>query len=344
MSDLHAILADSANRLFTETLSRQSRAAAEEGNLPDGLWQAIEENGFCHVLVSEARGGAGAGWLDALVLLKACGVHAVPLPLPETILAAWFLDQAGLEVPNGPLTFAAADMTTSGGATVCRGPLNAVPFAAYCAHVVALAPAESGLHVALFAKEKSAEPLATIARDPVAHLTVTSAAIADAIAPLPADAAMLFGALMRSAGIAGALQAVLSQAVEYAGDRKQFGRPIAKFQAIQHQLAELATHTARVGVAVDAAGRAVADDAHAAAFDIAVAKVLAADAARTGASIAHQTHGAIGFTYEHGLHFWTRRLWSWAPDYGGATHWARMLGEQAIAAGGHGLWSKIVAR
>ena len=105
---------------------------------------------------------------------------------------------------------------------------------------------------------------------------------------------MQAGALMRAAGIAGALQAALAQAVQYAGERVQFGRPISKFQAIQHQLAEMATHAASVGVAADVAARAMSADPTDAAFEIAAAKLRAADAAQLGASIAHQTHGAIG--------------------------------------------------
>ena len=115
-------------------------------------------------------------------------------------------------------------------------------------------------------------------------------------------------------------------------------------ETFQHQLAEMATQAASVGVAADLAAAAAARDPNKAEFEIAAAKVRASDAAQTGASIAHQTHGAIGFTYEHGLHFWTRRLWSWGPDYGGAAHWARLLGRRAIASGGHTLWSDIAAR
>ncbi len=344
MNDLQKILADTADRLCTDHLPKKIREAAEVGEWPAALWTAVEGNGFTRVLVSEAGGGAGGTWEDALILLKACGAHAVPLPLPETIIAAWLLDQAGLEVPDGPLTFASASLATSDVGVTCLQPMTSVPFAGQCAHVVAVAPATDGLQVALFASGEVMNPQTTIARDPVADISVSEPALAHGTASLPVDSVMLFGALMRSAGIAGALQSSLMQAVQYAGERIQFGKPISKFQAIQHQLAELATHAASVGVAVDMAGTAVTRDPGNAGFEIAAAKVRAADAAQIGASIAHQTHGAIGFTYEHGLHFWTRRLWSWGPEYGGSAHWARQLGRQAISSGGPALWSTIAAR
>lgn len=344
MNELQTLLTDTANRLFTDKLTKQVRIAAEDGDWPQDLWNAVEETGFPKVLVSEARGGSGAQWMDALVLFKACGVHAVPLPLAETILANWFLDQAGIEVPDGPVTFAAADLKTGPDGPKLAKPIQDVPFAGNCGHVVALAPSESGLQVALFANPQISTGVSTIAREPVADVSASGPAMASGVAILPENAAMLFGALARSASIAGALQSVLLQSVQYAGERVQFGRPISKFQAVQHQLAELATHAASVGVAVDAAARAVQADPNAAEFDVAAAKVRASDAAQIGASIAHQTHGAIGFTYEHGLHFWTRRLWSWGPEFGGAAHWAQLLGKKAIEGGGYGLWSTVTAR
>jgi len=343
MNEFQTILSDTANRLFTDSITKDTRIAAEEGTWPGKLWDAVEQNGFCHVLVSEVRGGTGATWSDAMVLLQACGAHAVPLPLPETIVAAWLLDQAGLDVPEGPLTFGSADLAGQGSDTRLAAPMCKVPFAADARHIVAVSPEGNGIRVALLSDAETTGPLASIARDPVADVQAATVT-ASGVAALPADVVMQAGALMRAAGIAGALQTALLQAVQYAGERVQFGRPISKFQAIQHQLAEMATHAASVGVAVDIAARAMSADPMDAEFEIAAAKLRAADAAQLGASIAHQTHGAIGFTYEHGLHFWTRRLWSWGPEFGGASHWARILGRRAIAEGGHALWPQVTAR
>ena len=125
MNEFQTILSDTANRLFTDNLTKDTRIAAEDGTWPQALWQAVEENGFCRILVSEARGGAGASWSDAMVLLKACGLHAVPLPLAETIVAAWFLDQAGLDVPEwmegAPLPASAAEADDQARETVLTG-------------------------------------------------------------------------------------------------------------------------------------------------------------------------------------------------------------------------------
>ena len=149
------------------------------------------------------------------------------------------------------------------------------------------------------------------------------------------------GALMRSNQMAGALESILDQSVRYANERIQFGRPIGKFQAIQQDLAVLSTHVAASSVAADYASFCM--DKGDPDFAIAVAKSRIDDAVSVGAGIAHQVHGAIGFTYEHGLHFATRRLWSWRAEYGAGSEWAKTLGQKAISNGAEKFWPSITS-
>ena len=148
---------------------------------------------------------------------------------------------------------------------------------------------------------------------------------------------------MRSGLMAGGLDYLLTQSVEYANDRKQFGRPIGKFQAVQQQLAVLATQAAAAGaIAAHACERAGETDDPG--FEVAVAKTRIDEAVNLSTSISHQVHGAIGFTYEHGLHLVTRRLWSWRAEYGSGRSWAARLGRQAIERGADALWADVTAR
>jgi acyl-CoA dehydrogenase len=142
--------------------------------------------------------------------------------------------------------------------------------------------------------------------------------------------------------MAGALESLLTQSTRYATERRQFGRAIGNFQAIQHQLAVLAGHAAAAGIAAERAFAAA--DGGDCAFEVAVAKIRTGEAAGAAASIAHQVHGAIGFTYEHSLHFATRRLWSWRAEFGGEGRWAAELGRRAITRGADALWPDLTAR
>jgi alkylation response protein AidB-like acyl-CoA dehydrogenase len=98
-------------------------------------------------------------------------------------------------------------------------------------------------------------------------------------------------------------------------------------------LAALAEQTAAASVAVESAPIAVGAERSSAAPAIAAAKIRASEAAGKVAEIAHQVHGAIGFTHEHSLHRLTRRLWSWRDEFGTEAHWSRELGRAVIAAG-----------
>jgi len=149
------------------------------------------------------------------------------------------------------------------------------------------------------------------------------------------------GALGRAAMMAGALERLLDLSVQYAKDRKQFGRPIGGFQAVQQNLAILAAEVAAANAMVTLAGRIQGGRHQGAA--VAAAKARAGRAAGIAARIAHQIHGAMGFTDEYPLQLFTRRLWSWRDEYGSDRAWMAVLGRLAAAEGPSGLWPMITS-
>ena len=150
-----------------------------------------------------------------------------------------------------------------------------------------------------------------------------------------------WGAIGKCAEMTGGGQEVLDMTVEYAKQRTQFGRPIGSFQAVQHNLAMLAGEAAAASSAADAAVRAIEQhglDDPRTRIAVASAKVRSGEAAGAGAAIAHQVHGAMGYTHEYSLQHYTRRLWSWRDDFGSESVWAVQLGNQVSAAGYQSLW------
>jgi acyl-CoA dehydrogenase len=232
-----------------------------------------------------------------------------------------------------------------------RGRARGVPFAREAQHIAVLATRGGSPIVALVAaKDCRIAQGRTLAGDASDELTFDGVRpIASAAAPAGLDqtALMLMGATVRSIETVGALEAVLTNTVRYANERVAFERPIAKFQAVQHNLARLA---GEVAAAVAAAGSAADAVAQAHAFDEAVfleaasAKVRCAEAAQEGVAIAHQVHGAIGFTKEHILHRFTLRLLSWRDDFGNESHWAVALGNLVAARGADDLWPLVASR
>lgn len=150
------------------------------------------------------------------------------------------------------------------------------------------------------------------------------------------------GALATVALISGALEMAMELSIEHANVRVQFGKPLSKQQAVQQSLAALAEETAAVAVAVGAA--ALARDQGDADLEIAAAKLRANRAAGIGAAIAHQVHGAIGFTQDHLLHHTTAALAQWRSAFGNDAYWSARLGETVLSRGGRGLWEELTRR
>src|ERR1700747_1084297 len=341
------IIVDTATRIFQDLCEPNTVNEAEKGGWPKALWDALEESGLTLTWVPDELGGAGATLAGGFAVLRASGRFAAPVPLAETLMAGWLLSQAGIAVPGGPLTIApihADGRIGLGGAGVLSARAGQGPFARKAGHIAVLTHRGDETMVALVAAGglpiRQSTSLAGEPRDDVSF----DGAMPEAVRPatIDQDGLVCIGAAVRLQQMAGALEKILEQSVQYALDRSQFGRPIAKFQAVQQHLAMLAGEVAAASAAADAAAEACSLSEIAIA-EVAIAKVRGGEAAGTGAAIAHQVHGAMGFTYEHSLHHATRRLWSWREEFGNEAVWAARLGKMVTRYGADELWPFITA-
>ncbi|MBR9909226.1 MAG: acyl-CoA dehydrogenase [Gammaproteobacteria bacterium] len=331
-------------KLFTDHVSAEAVLNAERDGWQPQLWAAIEESGFALASAPEELGGAGASWDDLFGVLQLCGRFSLPLPLPEALLGNWLLGQCGLEAIAAPLSVAPrADLVWEGGRV--SGTLQQVPWGRHVEQVVAVVAGPEPTVVVLATAACSDKILSTNtageARDDLVFEQATPLASQSLAAGLAADVLWQGGALLRSVQTAGALQEVMRVAAEYVNERVQFGKPIAKFQAVQHQLAVLAEHVAATRVAAEAA--CVESTAGLALLPLMAAKICASEAAGIGASSGHGVHGAIGFTHEYSLHLLTRRLWSWRSEFGSLTYWSDQLGQAVCGAGVKLYWPTITS-
>jgi len=345
-----SLIEATANRLFADHVSTKLRAAAEQGEFAAAAWHAVEEAGLPRALVPEEAGGFGMPPAEALAILRMAGRHAVPLPLAETMAASWLLAGAGLDLPDGPLTLAPVTkgetlaLARHGAGWHLAGTATRIPWGRDAKSVAVLALHQGTPMVARLGPDGFAvTPGTNIAREPRDTLTIDALLPADAVAPaasgVDATAVRALGAAMRSLQMAGAMAALLDMTTQYALDRTQFGKPIGKFQAIQHNLAIIGAHQAAAGAAALGAAEAVGEGL--AMFPIAVGKIRTGEAAGLCAGLAHQIHGAIGFTREHSLHYLTKRLLSWRNEFGSEVEWSILLGRHLAAAGPDRLWPEI---
>jgi acyl-CoA dehydrogenase len=350
-----SIVAETATRIFADLADPQTINAAKDTSWKRPLWSALADAGLTLAWVPEELGGTGADLADGFELMTVAGRAGSPVALTETLLAGWLLAQAGIASPTGPMTIAPMrpkDRLALNADGTLSGRARAVAFARDAEHIAVLADAPSGTMIALVAA-KAGRITETRGLAGAVLYDVTF----DKERPLKAAPApkgftqqtlMLMGATARSLETAGALETALAISVRYSGERVAFEKTISKFQAVQHNLARLAGEVAAATTAATSAADAIANAATLASdgifLEAASARIRSAEAATEGAAIAHQVHGAIGYTKEHVLHRFTMRMLAWRDDFGNESTWAVDLGNRIAAAGSDELWPLVASR
>ncbi|MBA2963820.1 MULTISPECIES: acyl-CoA dehydrogenase family protein [Ramlibacter] len=311
------LLSDALRQLLQDQCTPQLVRAVESGQSPAGLWAQLEESGFADALVPEDQGGAGLALSDVFPLLALCGSQAVPVPLAHTMLARALLAQAGVDRPQGSIAIASVTSRQAGGVRCA--------FTSFGRVADWVLTAIDGATVLLPTAQAASEP-GVFALD--ASLQWTEAALSRARQVPGAHDLEALQACAAAAQLSGALMDTFHRTLQYANERQQFGRPIGKFQAIQHQLSVMAEHAfaARMAAQMGCHSATAAPDR----LRVAVAKARTSEAALEVAGLAHSIHGAIGFTAEFDLQLYTRRLHAWRQAAGSESYWQEVLGEELV--------------
>lgn len=350
MNEINAAL-DLAVRAACERHgSLEADVTVDGGGINLALWSALEQIGATTLSVPEDLGGSGAEVLSEVAVLQVLGEYSAEVPVAETsFLAGWLLARAGVAVPGGPLAAAVADelFTTrrDGNGVQALGLLPRVPWARHAEHLVVL---DGGRVVLLAAADFEVTAQVNLAGEPHDDVAVECVvplertySLNDEPAAIAADLSCR-AALARAALMVGAGRRALELSIEYAGEREQFGRPISKFQAVQQHLATMASEVLLAKVSVEAAALAM-DTEGDVRTAVAAAKTVAGQMAGVVAPLAHQIHGALGYTGEHALRHSSTRLWAWRDEAGNESSWAQDLGDRALASGTTGLWPLLTS-
>lgn len=311
------LFSDALRQLLADQCTPQVVRAIEGGQPRAALWALIEDSGFADALVDEANGGAGLSLTDVFPLWELCGLHALPLPLAETMLARALLAQAGVARPVGSITFAHGRVEGDG-VVVC----DIVRSGRVADWVLVQLEAQTLLLPTASAQSTPAGFVLD------ATLAWSAAARAAAQALPGALDVQTLQACVYAAQLAGALMSVFNRTLAYANERNQFGRPIGKFQAIQHQLSVISEHAFAARMAAQIGCHA--DTAMPQRLRVAVAKARTSEAALEVAALSHSIHGAIGFTEEFDLQLYTRRLHAWRQAGGSESYWHSVLGTELV--------------
>ncbi|WP_420638694.1 acyl-CoA dehydrogenase family protein [Candidatus Poriferisocius sp.] len=269
------------------------RGLADCGGVDRRRWDELTETGVFSLVVPEADGGVGLGWADAVLVYEQLGRALVPGPLVGTLLAAGVTDDAvvGLiERTEGPALVEYPDVIDA--LLVVDGD-----------GVWRVDAADLGGQAV-----QSVDPLTPLAR--MAGLP-RGDRVADAGGW--ADRAVLLSSALQ----VGVAQGARELAVAYAGERRQFGKPIGQFQAIKHLCADMFSREEVARAALYFAG-CVLDSPELGDVGRAVsgARILAAEAADHNGKDCVQIHGGMGFTWEIDAHLYLKRAWALTPSFG----------------------------
>ncbi len=311
-------------------------------------WRELGELGIPAALVAEPNGGVGLVPSEVFEIMKAVGSHAAPLPVVESMLAGWLWQDAKLAALSKPAVIGTAaeetlqiDDAVDGG-LVISGVIKEVYWGRFAAIVVAAAPlGETEVLMALPVDRGRLVEGENLAGEHVDRIQyerfwLAPGAFLEISGSRWGMDVRCFGALARCAQMVGAMEKILSLSLAFTRARVQFGRPIIKFQILQHYLAVMSAEIAAASIAARAAFRGPAPWQND--FQVAAAKSRVGQAVAVVTALTHQAHGAMGFAEEYDLHLFTRRLWSWRDEFGSEIWWNSWLGRQIISSEPAPLW------
>jgi acyl-CoA dehydrogenase len=302
---------DAAARVDPVPPTWENRAAG----LNRELWRSLADLGLLGVGIPEERGGSGGGVRELCLLAEQVGAAVPRIPFAGTaaVLAATrhdvtdIVDGSRVVVPaweTFPTAIPRARTTAVrlNGATV-DGSLRTVAFGMDADQLLAFAGsvpvmldlAATGVRRSRVDSFDVTEPSAAV------ELTGVTATVLEPVANCDRVRTVL------AAELIGTGQRALDGAVEYAGQRHQFGRPIGSFQAIKHLLADRHVQLDAARLLVDWAAAAIDDERPDAETAARTALSAASDAADAATGDALQVHGGIGFTWEHPSHVYLKR-------------------------------------
>lgn len=300
--DQHAIKRTAREFLADRFKAERLRALAEAGEYDDSVWSEMSELGWPGIFVPEENGGQGLGVVELMIVMEEMGYALAPSPFLSNAAAGLALLHAGSDDQRSRWLPGIASGEGRGAAGVVSNGSALVPDAEGAEVIVLLDPNGSSTVVA--GSSASVEAVDSI--DSTRRFARVQAGDGE---PLSGDPgfALAAAAVAISAELVGVAQRAMEMAVEYAKDRKQFGRPIGSYQAVSHRCAQMLLEVEGARSTTYFAGWTADNEPETLPLAASMAKAAASDAGWSVTASSLQVHGGIGFTWEHDLHFFLKR-------------------------------------
>jgi len=353
LSESQEILRDSARKFFAGEcpISEVRRLMETATAYDEKLWAKLAEQGYTGIIFPEEFGGLALGIVELILLMEEAGRALLPGPFFSTVVLAGALlnavaspqhkkkylepicegnARATVAILEAGADWNLADLKISVAGSKISGEKLFVTDAAAATFILVVA------NDAIYAVNANASGMNII---PMAGMDMTrkiyaikfdntpAERIGD-VANLPAAFDIATAALVGE--MVGGMQRTLDLTVEYAKTRKQFGKPIGMFQAVQHQCADMYLETESSRSAAYYAAWALEENVPEASVAVSIAKAYAGDAARTVGNRGIQVHGGMGFTWENDMHLFYRRAKASETAFGDSTFHRERIARQAI--------------
>lgn len=325
-SDDQLLFRDTVRDLLSNevTAERIRQRWDSDSGIDSAALQSMVDLGLTAALVPEEQGGLGFNTVDFILIAEECGRAALPEPIVDSCLVATpMLVDADLALEGSDNRVRELlEAVASGEKTVLCGPsinpyINFAHSADYLllphgneVHLVATDRVQLELQTSVDLSRR----LSKVSWQPRSETCIARGEIG-------ADlwrSTLNRGALANAAQLLGLSEAMVAQAVKFASDREQFGRPIGVNQAVKHLLADCAVKAEFAKPAIYRAAYTVAVAPTRADWSVSHAKASAGDAARAASRNCTQVHGAMGYTWECDLHIWMKRAWTLDREWGDA--------------------------
>lgn len=326
MKDEVKIILDICDKILLKNVDHHLRLNLEPNSTQfKTLKNEIISSELTKLLVKEDLGGAGMTLTDIIPIIQLSAQYGTPIPFIETIISNFLLSELNIKAENDFITLTNKTENILIKKNKISGNFKSIPYLHLAEKILVETEIKNQKYIILFKKGGKLTLEKNFLSEPKFDLDASELEIISMMEkPEPIDVQNLL-INVRSIQSFGAMEKILKLCIEYCSQRKQFGRTLSKFQMIQNHISEIALEVAASGASLSTLKNNNKNFYNL--KSTAIPKIRTGIASGKVIALSHQVHGAMGFTKEYELSYFTKALNSWRNEFGNEIYWQNILGK-----------------
>lgn len=326
MKDEVKIILDIFDKILLKNVDHHLRLNLEPNSTQfKTLKNEIISSELTKLLVKEDLGGAGMTLTDIIPIIQLSAQYGTPIPFIETIISNFLLSELNIKAENDFITLTNKTENILIKKNKISGNFKSIPYLHLAEKILVETEIKNQKYIILFKKGGKLTLQKNFLSEPKFDLDASELEIISMMEkPEPIDVQNLL-INVRSIQSFGAMEKILKLCIEYCSQRKQFGRTLSKFQMIQNHISEIALEVAASGASLSTLKNNNKNFYNL--KSTAIPKIRTGIASGKVIALSHQVHGAMGFTKEYELSYFTKALNSWRNEFGNEIYWQNILGK-----------------